>query len=199
MAANAGIPYSPLPGRVRERLTSFSHAVFSGREIASPERAGTVVVSSLPLQMSLYLNAFYYPCWVTSEAVMLATKYPYMATHYCVVLTTVLVFMAVIEMSRLYLGYAGNLGEKVPELAGFWLLSLLLQTPLLLLQLLLLLGDRDRVPPLHGAQVGVLSVLAVLLATQLALAFTTLRRMTARRATHFHVAATPQLLHEHHA
>ncbi|XP_032814063.1 transmembrane protein 17 [Petromyzon marinus] len=194
MAANAGIPYSPLPSRVRERLTSFSHAVFSGRETASPERAGTVVVSSLPLQMSLYFSAFYYPCWVTSEAVMLATKYPYLATHYAVVLTTVLVFMAVIEMSRLYLGYAGNLGEKVPELAGFWLLSLLLQTPLLLLQLLL---GRDTVP-LHGAQVGVLSVLALLLATQLVLAFTTLRCMTARRATHFHVAATSQL-HEHHA
>uniref|UniRef100_S4RTZ0 Transmembrane protein 17 n=1 Tax=Petromyzon marinus TaxID=7757 RepID=S4RTZ0_PETMA len=188
---------SPLPSRVRERLTSFSHAVFSGRETASPERAdvfnhSTVVVSSLPLQMSLYFSAFYYPCWVTSEAVMLATKHQYLATHYAVVLTTVLVFMAVIEMSRLYLGYAGNLGEKVPAAPPcHYLLSI---PPC---SLLFHPATRDTVP-LHGAQVGVLSVLALLLATQLVLAFTTLRCMTARRATHFHVAATSQL-HEHHA
>uniref|UniRef100_S4RTZ5 Uncharacterized protein n=1 Tax=Petromyzon marinus TaxID=7757 RepID=S4RTZ5_PETMA len=178
---------SPLPSRVRERLTSFSHAVFSGRETASPERAGdvcTVVVSSLPLQMSLYFSAFYYPCWVTSEAVMLATKTNVLATHYAVVLTTVLVFMAVIEMSRLYLGYAGNLGEKVPAAAASCCSSLLLLAPLALLSHFS--QGRDTVP-LHGAQVGVLSVLALLLATQLVLAFTTLRCMTARRATHFHV------------
>uniref|UniRef100_A0A183TT28 Transmembrane protein 17B n=1 Tax=Schistocephalus solidus TaxID=70667 RepID=A0A183TT28_SCHSO len=33
------------------------------------------------------------------------------------------------EITRLYLGFIGNLAEKVPELAAFWLLSLLIQLP----------------------------------------------------------------------
>ena len=34
------------------------------------------------------------------------------------------------QVVRLYLGYLGNLGERVPELAGFWLLTILLQLPM---------------------------------------------------------------------
>ena len=43
---------------------------------------------------------------------------------------TVLVATTIIEITRLYLGYLGNLTEKVPELAGFWLLTVLLQLPM---------------------------------------------------------------------
>ena len=49
---------------------------------------------------------------------------------YKFVLVVVYIVMACIETTRLYLGYSGNLQEKVPELAGFWLVTLLMQLPL---------------------------------------------------------------------
>ena len=41
---------------------------------------------------------------------------------------TIIIIME--QVVRLYLGYLGNLGERVPELAGFWLLTILLQLPM---------------------------------------------------------------------
>lgn len=42
----------------------------------------------------------------------------------------------VCEAIRLYFGYLGNLQERVPELAAFWMVTLVLQLPLCLLSLL---------------------------------------------------------------
>ena len=52
---------------------------------------------------------------------------------YKFILVTLLVATTIIEITRLYLGYLGNLTEKVPELAGFWLLTVLLQFPMVIL------------------------------------------------------------------
>lgn len=38
--------------------------------------------------------------------------------------------MVIFEIVRLYLAYLGNLCERVPELTGFWLLTLMVQLPL---------------------------------------------------------------------
>ena len=57
-------------------------------------------------------------------------KYHLLNYLYKFVLVTILVAVIIIEVVRLYLGYLGNLTEKVPELAGFWLLTILLQLPL---------------------------------------------------------------------
>lgn len=38
--------------------------------------------------------------------------------------------MILFEAVRLYLAYVGNLGERVPELTGFWLLTLMVEVPL---------------------------------------------------------------------
>jgi transmembrane protein 17 len=38
--------------------------------------------------------------------------------------------MVIFEIIRLYLGYVGNLSERVPELTGFWLLTLMVEIPL---------------------------------------------------------------------
>jgi transmembrane protein 17 len=38
--------------------------------------------------------------------------------------------MVIFEIVRLYLGYVGNLCERVPELTGFWLLTLMVEVPL---------------------------------------------------------------------
>ena len=49
---------------------------------------------------------------------------------YQILLATILIAFSGLEISRLYLGYLGNLTEKVPELSGFWLLTLI-QLPVL--------------------------------------------------------------------
>jgi transmembrane protein 17 len=49
---------------------------------------------------------------------------------YKIILLTILLVLSALEIGRLYLGYLGNLTEKVPELSGYWLLTLI-QIPLL--------------------------------------------------------------------
>ena len=49
---------------------------------------------------------------------------------YQVLLTIILIAFSLLEIGRLYLGYLGNLLEKVPELSVFWLLTLI-QVPVL--------------------------------------------------------------------
>ena len=61
---------------------------------------------------------------------VITLKYHLLNYLYKFVLVTILVAVIIIELVRLYLGYLGNLTEKVPELAGFWLLTILLQLPL---------------------------------------------------------------------
>uniref|UniRef100_T1HFI1 Uncharacterized protein n=1 Tax=Rhodnius prolixus TaxID=13249 RepID=T1HFI1_RHOPR len=57
---------------------------------------------------------------------------------YQFILALSLVAVIIIEGIRLYIGYIGNLKEKIPEIASFWLISVLLQTPL---QMFLLLSS----------------------------------------------------------
>jgi transmembrane protein 17 len=47
------------------------------------------------------------------------------------------IMMVIFELIRLYLGYLGNLSERVPELTGFWLLTLIVETPLSLFLLII--------------------------------------------------------------
>ncbi|XP_027231811.1 transmembrane protein 17 [Penaeus vannamei] len=92
---------------------------------------GNEVVSSLPLQMVLYFSALFFPFWLTSSMIMVTLKFQYVSNLYQFVLVAIYVAVPLIEVIRLYIGHIGNLEEKVPELAGSWLLTLLLQLPLL--------------------------------------------------------------------
>ncbi|KAK6468607.1 transmembrane protein 17B-like [Huso huso] len=158
-----------LPEPVRRRLQDLSLTVFTdqNRTVPSPDEnfitlpQNHEVASNLPLQMSLYFNAFFFPFWWISEVVMLDLKYPALQDYYKFILVTVLVVMTAIELIRVYLGYTGNLQEKVPELAGFCLLSLLLQLPLILFQLF---NEGNLILPLERA---VHIVLALFIALQL--------------------------------
>ncbi|KAG9468256.1 hypothetical protein GDO78_023139 [Eleutherodactylus coqui] len=130
--------------------------------------------------MSLYFNTFYFPVWWICDVLMLQLKYVLLPDHYKFILVTLLILMSVIEVIRLYLGYSGNLQEKVPELAGFWLLSILLQLPLLLF----LLCDPGVKPlPLDRASHG---ILAAFLLFQIPVSTLTLRKTTRRLAGRFH-------------
>nr|XP_004660153.2 transmembrane protein 17 isoform X1 [Jaculus jaculus] len=171
-----------LPGPVRQRLGDFSRTVFSDSSRTGPEYGeapDNETVSSLGLQMSLYFNTYFFPLWWVSCVTMLHMKYSVLPDYYKFIVITVIVLVTLIEGIRLYLGYVGNLQEKVPELAGFWLLSLLLQLPLILF---LLLNEGLTNLPLEKA---IHIIFTVFLAFQAVSAFLTLKKMVNQLAAHF--------------
>ncbi|CAI5664742.1 transmembrane protein 17B isoform X2 [Oreochromis niloticus] len=178
-----------LPETLRKHLEDFSRNVLfdqSRTESSSKDRDAFLahdnrVLSSLQLQMSLYFNMWFFPWWWISETVMLQLKYPALSDYYKIILVTILILMTLIEAIRLYLGYAGNLQQKVPELAGFWLLSVLLQFPLILFQLF---NEAILVQPLER---GVHIVLALFILTQAISGFVALRDMVRHTESQFHL------------
>ncbi|MEQ2276053.1 Transmembrane protein 17B [Xenotaenia resolanae] len=178
-----------LPETIRKRLDNFSRNVLfdqSRTELFAKQNDeflphGKRVLSSLPLQMSLYFNMWFFPCWWISETVMLQLKYPALPDYYKFILVTILLLMTLIEAIRLYLGYAGNLHEKVPELAGFWLLTILLQLPLILFQLF---NEAILIQPLER---GVHIVLTIFILTQAVSGLAALRDMVRHTASQFHL------------
>ncbi|KAM4734022.1 transmembrane protein 17B [Anableps anableps] len=178
-----------LPQKIRKRLDNFSRNILfdqsrtmtfakeNDRFLSHDKR----VLSSLQLQMSLYFNLWFFPCWWISEAVMLQLKYPALPDYYKFILVTILLLMTLIESIRLYLGYTGNLQEKVPELAGFWLLTVLLQFPLILFQLL---NEAILIQPLER---GVHIVLTIFILTQGVSGLTALRNLVRHTGSQFHL------------
>ena len=122
--------------RMRDVLGSVSNTVFPGsRNLITGDCAnffelGNYLISDLGLQVALYLNCHFSPIWFITCIVMLSLKYSRINEFYKFVLIVVYIVMGSIEITRLYLGYSGNLQEKVPELAGFWLVTFILQLPL---------------------------------------------------------------------
>ncbi|NWR65457.1 TM17B protein, partial [Bucorvus abyssinicus] len=70
------------------------------------------VLASLPLQMMLYFNAWFFPVWCLAEGTMLQVKYHLLPQHYQFLLVAAFIILSLAEGSRLYLGYVGNLQEK---------------------------------------------------------------------------------------
>nr|XP_020654763.1 transmembrane protein 17B-like [Pogona vitticeps] len=177
---------TPLPPNLRKGLTTFSGSLFINNKTgdcvaAQPYQAGHVVLSSLPLQMMLYFNAFYFPFWCLSEGVMLELKYCLLPTYYQVLHVAAYLMIILVEGSRLYLGYLGNLQEKVPELAGFVLLSFLIETPTLLF---ILVDPYVLKLPL---EIAVHLVLLLFLASEITAASFALRGMTKQLAMQFYL------------
>ena len=144
-------------------------------------KLGNQLVSSLSLQVLLYLNVFYFPCWLGVILTVASVKYHLLNYLYKFVLITILVAVIIIEVVRLYLGYLGNLTEKVPELAGFWLLTILLQLPL---QGFLLFNTDLILVPL---EISAGSVMMVLILSELLSGFFALRQITRHQANKFHL------------
>ncbi|XP_006881021.1 PREDICTED: transmembrane protein 17 [Elephantulus edwardii] len=173
-----------LPDPVRQRLGNFSRTMFSDSNRTGPENdegPDEDMVSSLALQMSLYFNTYFFPLWWVTSVVMLHMKYSILPDYYKFIVVTIIILVSLIEAIRLYLGYMGNLQEKVPELAGFWLLSLLLQLPLILF---LLFNEGLKSLPMEKA-VNIIFVL--FLTFQVVTAFLTLKKMVNQLATRFHL------------
>uniref|UniRef100_UPI00358F9C6A transmembrane protein 17-like isoform X2 n=1 Tax=Myxine glutinosa TaxID=7769 RepID=UPI00358F9C6A len=110
-SAGPAEPSSPLPESLRRGLTALSESVFyRDRGGSSPETSA--LLSSLPLQMSLYFNTAFFPCWLSCHIAMLILKFPMLAPHNRFVAITVMLLITLIEATRLFLGWAGNLQEK---------------------------------------------------------------------------------------
>ncbi|XP_017526108.1 transmembrane protein 17 [Manis javanica] len=183
-------PGMELPDPVRQRLGDFSRTVFSDSNRTVPEYSegpDNEMVSSLELQMSLYFNTYFFPLWWVSNVMMLQMKYSVLPDYYKFIVITVIILITLIEAIRLYLGYMGNLQEKVPELAGFWLLSLLLQLPLILF---LLFNEGLTNLPLEKA---IHIIFTMFLTFQVVSAFLTLKKMVNQLATRFHLQDFDQL------
>ncbi|PIO26095.1 hypothetical protein AB205_0204430 [Aquarana catesbeiana] len=107
--------------------------------------------------------------------------------YYQFLLVTAVTIITVIEILRLYLGYIGNLHEKVPELAGFLLLTFLIQMPLFLF---LLTDEKILILPL---EVAVHAIYVFLLNMELLVSFFVLKIMTRQLATQFYLHQTDEL------
>ncbi|XP_034025372.1 transmembrane protein 17A [Thalassophryne amazonica] len=139
------------------------------------------LVSHLPLQMLLYFNVFYFPCWWFSAVFMLEVKFSYLLGYYQALLITAIILLTVTEVVRLYLGYVGNLKEKVPELAAFWVLSFMFQLPLLLF---FLTDEGIIILPLERAVHG---IYLLFLLTQILTSLLALKTMTRKLILLFHL------------
>ncbi|CAL1534846.1 unnamed protein product [Lymnaea stagnalis] len=138
-------------------------------------------VTNLPLQMVLYFNCFYFPFWFIGNLVVLDVKWVRLDELYRIVLVAIYIVYFIIEIVRLYLGYLGNLMERVPELAGSWLLTLLLTTPLILL---LLINDNALVLPLERA-LHIVKIIMVLL--EVFIGYFAIRTMVNYQVTKYHL------------
>ncbi|XP_044052275.1 transmembrane protein 17A isoform X3 [Siniperca chuatsi] len=119
--------YSPVPENLQMGLAYMGGSVFTNNRTADSDftreqedtSAVNELVSHLPLQMLLYFNMFYFPCWWFSAVFMLEVKFCYLPGYYQALLITGMILLTVIEVIRLYLGYIGNLKEKLPVLLFF--------------------------------------------------------------------------------
>ena len=174
----------------RWSINLITEAVFPGIELepaqcpGRPARPalGHQLVASLPLQMCLYFNLLFLPCWAAVLGVVFHTKLDRMDVLSRYIYVTVLCGALLMELVRLYVGYLGSLREAVPELAGFWLISLLLACPLH--GLLLLNSGALRL----AAELAVLGPQTALLLAELALGYVAVRRLTRHQVTKFHAA-----------
>ncbi|KAJ3642274.1 hypothetical protein Zmor_025075 [Zophobas morio] len=166
----------------KETVTSVSDKVFPGLSRKVDNLVyGNEVMSNLPLQMSLYFNVIFAPFWLTILILYLKHTFACFSEIYKFIIITIITTIVLIELLRLYLGYKGNLEDKIPELVGFWMLSLLLQLPL---QGLLLFNPNFK---LHVFEVIVQSIMFLMLCIQLIFSYRALKFTAAQQATYFRI------------
>ncbi|NWT88527.1 TMM17 protein, partial [Lanius ludovicianus] len=145
------------------------------------------ILSSLPLQVSLYFNVYFFPFWWLITVAILYLKYPDLPDYYKAILVTIMILVSLTELIRLYLGYAGNLQERVPELTAFWLLTLFPQLPIILF---LLFNENLKI---HSLERAVHIIFAAFLSFQVVPAYFTLKRMVRVHAARFRLTELHRL------
>lgn len=151
-------------------------------------RPGNELVTSLPLQIALYFNVYFFPFWLLTCVVMLSLKFHHLTQLFQFVSITIYIVISGTEAMRLYLGYLGNLQERVPELAGFWLLTLVLQLPLCVF----LLAARGAKPT--PSEIGVHIVFLIFLLSEITIGFFALKVMSRQQVMKFHLQEFDDIL-----
>eukprot|EP00128_Syssomonas_multiformis_P007155 Colp12_sorted_trinity150504_noHs@22961 len=139
----------------------------------------TEILSNVPLQMCLYFNVYFYPFWFIGITMMQAAKTNTGRDGNILLPIIILVTMSLIEPVRLYLGFDGNLREKVPSLAGFWLLSIIMQFPL---NLYVMVAQEFTIAPFERTLQGILFALLV---PQIILGYRTIQVFISAQAIRF--------------
>eukprot|EP00727_Mastigamoeba_balamuthi_P002928 m51a1_g12632 putative transmembrane protein 17 (245) ;mRNA; r:3128-3940 len=104
-----------------------------GSEVAAPAQTlGAEILASLPLQALLYYNAQYSLVWACAEAAVLARKLRGLGDVARIFHGVCYALWVACEPFRLYMGLGGNLGERVPHLTAFGLVTLFPQVPVAL-------------------------------------------------------------------
>ncbi|XP_002731785.1 transmembrane protein 17-like [Saccoglossus kowalevskii] len=170
----------------KQKFSSFAEYVFPGITVRDRRQKhainpGNEIVSNLPLQMILYFNVFYFPLWLITCVVMYELKFHYLDEFYKFILITVYIVVACIEVIRLYLGYKGNLMEKVPELAGFWLLTLVIQLPL---SIFLIANQGSYILPI---EYSIHIIFLLFIGFEILMGFIAIRVMADHQMTKFHL------------
>ncbi|CAB3383017.1 transmembrane protein 17-like [Cloeon dipterum] len=163
----------------RKSVTSLSENVFPG---ISLNYQGDSLECSLVLQMLLYFDAVFFPFWALTIGSVFQIKYDYLSSTYKFISITMLMSIFVVQILRLYLGYLGNLTEKIPELAAFWMLSVLLQLPM---ELFLMVSRGIKSTP---PEYAVNTILLLLLILQLISGYQALIRAAQHHADRFRQA-----------
>ncbi|XP_059253713.1 transmembrane protein 80 isoform X3 [Mustela nigripes] len=162
----AGVPSALSQPWVRK---SRGQTLLGGRDLATgPGRASSAVLSSVSLQLLLYLSGACWALHLLATLLMILYKsqvfsYP---NPYLVLDLTLLLLMGALEVTRLYLGTKGNLTEAEVPLAISLVLTVggaLLSTYFLLWQTLVLWADcilSTTLLALHGLE-AVLQLVAI--------------------------------------
>ena len=152
----------------------------------APALLAAPTTSSLPLQRLLLFNlcssGVYLACEVsltTAKLLRGAPPPPPAPAPYA--LPALLCAWAALEALRLWLGYAGNLRERVPELCAFWLLTLVPQLPIVLFLTFFQAALASGAPLDLAAGL----IPAALLLAELVVGAAALRALIARRAAEY--------------
>ncbi|CAF1132330.1 unnamed protein product [Brachionus calyciflorus] len=103
------------------------------REEETLKKREVEYASSLPLQIILYFNAYFSIVWAIGTSFLwpiLGFSSTEDTRVWIILILFSFILLVIFEIIRLYIGYVGNLSERVPELTGFWLLTLMIELPL---------------------------------------------------------------------
>lgn len=119
---------------------------------ASAQPADSPICSYMPFQMLLYYHMLFSVVWFVMYVAMWNWKQNNMQYGHAfkILSPTVLALWAIAEPPRVLFGYVGNLKEKVPQMASFVLVTLILSLPCVAF---FLFFDENKLPldwALHG-------------------------------------------------
>ncbi|XP_060529871.1 transmembrane protein 17-like isoform X3 [Cylas formicarius] len=166
----------------KEKVTGLSENVFAGISYnVDIDIYGREVNSNLPLQIAAYLNVVFAPIWAVIMMILLYNNYEEFSEIYKFLVVTVILIAFTLEPLRLYMCYEGNLKDKIPELAGFWMLSTFIQFPL---QAFLLFDSRLQI---YYIQVAAQGVMFLLLSIELICGYCALKYTANQQANYYRI------------